>query len=215
MMKQNNSEEKKRIRLEIALLVSFITLLVGFVGGVVFSALVGGVVFSAFKMEDPTPATSDTMLSDKVDTEVMLTEDQQERIEALEQAAADAPENTDNWIALGNACFDNNLFEKAINAYEAALKQKPGNADVWTDLGVMYRRSNDPENAIAAFEKAQEVSPGHQISLLNIGIVRLYDLNDPKNALIAWEKLLEFDPEAVASGGMPIRDLVDSLKSQP
>lgn len=191
--------------METAIMVSFITLVAGFVGGV---------VFSAYKMETSLPTPSAVMVAGESETEPELTADQEKKIEALERAAAETPKNPDAWIALGNACFDYNLPEKAIVAYETALKLQPDNADVWTDVGIMYRRMGDSEKAVTAFEKAQDVSPGHEMSLLNMGIVRLHDLNDSAGALTAWQKLIQIDPSATTASGMPIWEIVDALKSQ-
>jgi cytochrome c-type biogenesis protein CcmH/NrfG len=204
-MEKGSQSSKKLVKMETVLLVSFITLIVGFVGGI---------VFSAFKMGNSIPSSAGMVSPEAQETRQTLTPEQMEEISNLEDAARQSPENAKAWIALGNASYDYNLPEKAIEAYETALALQPANADVWTDTGIMYRRKGDPEKAVALFEKAQEVSPGHEMSLLNAGIVRLHDLDDPAGALIAWEKLLEINPAATTAGGMPIRDFVDALKTQ-
>lgn len=204
-MEKSNPGKKKLVKFESAILTAFIALVIGFVGGI---------VFSAFKMEG-SPAGMSTMVnSGESVTQETLTGDQAEEIAALEKKAAQDPENPEGWILLGNACFDLGLTENAIRAYETALKYDPENADVWTDLGVMYRQNGEPEKAISSFEKAQAVSPGHEVSLFNKGIVLMHDLNDMAGAMAAWEELLKINPDAMTPGGMPVKDLVEKLKQQ-
>jgi len=204
-MKKNSSNQKKLVKFESAMLAAFIALVIGFVGGI---------VFSAFKMEGSPAGTSVMAGADETRTQETLTAEQENEIAALETAAAQTPESAEGWIALGNACYDYGLTEKAIHAYETALEHNPDNADVWTDLGVMYRRNEEPEKAVAAFDKAQSVSPGHEVSLFNKGIVLMHDLNDMAGALAAWEELLKINPDATTPGGMPVQDLVERLKEQ-
>lgn len=204
-MKKSNSDTKKVVKIESVILISFIALTIGFVGGI---------VFSAFKMEGATTGTSAMVGIDETHTHQELTSEQTNQIEILEKAAARTPENAEGWIALGNACFDLGMTEKAINAYETALKYHPENADVWTDLGVMYRQNGEPEKAVETFEKAQDVSPGHEVSLFNKGIVLMHDLNDTAGALEAWEELVKINSAATTPGGMPVKDLVENMKLQ-
>ena len=201
-MKKNNPDAGKHIKLESALLISFITLIVGFLGGI---------VFSAFRMETKLPATSGMVSGEQTAVETS-TPDNTQRIADLEKAAAKTPEDASAWIALGNACFDGNQPLKAIHAYETALKYQPENADVWTDLGVMYRRNEQPKEAVAAFDKAQAIDPKHEASLFNKGIVQMHDLNDAAGAAETWNKLLQINPDATTPSGMPIKDLVEKLK---
>lgn len=202
-MEKDSSDKKKLVKFESVILTAFIALVVGFVGGI---------VFSAFKMEG-SPAgtmvsTGESMIQEG------LTDDQAEEVAALENAAAQDPENAEGWIVLGDACFDFGLTEKAVHAYETALKYEPENADVWTDLGVMYRRNGEPEKAVSSFEKAQAVSPGHEVSLFNKGLVMMHDLNDMDGAMAAWEKLVKINPAAMTPNGMSIKDLVEKMKAQ-
>lgn len=204
-MEKSSLGKKKLVKIESAILTAFISLVIGFVGGI---------VFSAFKMEGSPAGMSAMVNSGETDTQETLTGDQAEEIAALEKAAAQDPENPEGWILLGNTCFDFGLAENAIHAYETALKYDPENANVWTDLGVMYRQNGEPEKAISSFEKAQAVSPGHEVSLFNKGIVLMHDMNDMTGAMAAWEELLKINPAAMTPGGMPIKDLVEKMKQQ-
>ena len=208
MKKKEKAPGERTIGLKTGVTFSLIALVVGFVGGI---------VFSAFKMDNTLPemsGMSGMMTTETSESGSDLTDEEKRQVEALTKAADAAPEDETAWIALGNICFDYNLNPEAILAYEKALAIQPDNADVCTDLGTAYRRNGEPQKALEYYEKAQRISPGHQMSLLNQGIVCLHDLNDPEGAIAAWEKLLAVNPEATTSGGMLIKNLVETLKSQ-
>lgn len=190
------------------LLVSFICLIAGFIGGVVFSAYKSG---SGVPVPSPIPqqpqpqATQDESIS----------EGQAKRLLALEKETAANPENVDAWTQLGNLYFDTNNFESAIRAYQKSLALKPDNANVQTDLGVMYRRSGKPQEAIKAFERASQIDPQHEIARFNRGIVLLHDLNDKEGALKAWQELVDINPAAMTPGGRPLSELINRLRQTP
>jgi cytochrome c-type biogenesis protein CcmH/NrfG len=151
-MNKNNTPGKKRlVKIESAVLTAFVALVIGFLGGI---------VFSAFKMDSGavSPGVM-TAAGDNHDHEE-VTEEIADKIALLENAASSDPGNLEGWVALGNACFDFNQYQKAIMAYQKALEIEPGNADIWTDLGVMYRRNEEPGNAIAAFERPRRFLQG-------------------------------------------------------
>lgn len=201
-MNKPNPTTKKLVKMESALLFTFIALIIGFLGGI---------VFSAFRMEN-SPMMPTAVVDNRSQSEQSVSDEHAAHISELEKAVAETPEDAIAWIDLGNAYFDHNLPEKAIHAYETALKFQPDNANVWTDLGVMYRRSDRPEKAIAAFDKAQDVDPEHQVSLLNKGIVQMHDLDDSAGAADTWSKLLDINPLATTQSGMLVKDLVEALK---
>lgn len=129
----------------------------------------------------------------------------------LEAAAAKNPTNSDNWVKLGNFCFDHDLPVKAVSAYERAVELKPMQIGVWSDLGVMYRRTKQFDKALDAFGHAAQLDPKHTVSRFNMGVVYLHDLNDRAGALKAWQDVLAIDPNAQAPNGKPVADLVKGL----
>ncbi len=143
-----------------------------------------------------------------------ITEEKKQEIAALEMETSANPKNVVTWIQLGNAYFDANQSEKAIQAYQKSLELDPKNANVITDMGVMYRRSGQPEKAVAAFEQAMAADPKHEISLFNKGIVLLHDLNDTEGAIKAWEVLIQLNPVYTTPTGQPIKEMVKSFKSR-
>lgn len=185
--------ESGGIKRETALLFVFITFVMGFLCGV---------VFSAYKLNtDIQPAAAPP--HNHAD---------EDHIGALEETVAKDPKNTEAWIELGNLLFDANKIDGAINAYETALNLQPDNANVLTDLGVMYRKKGQSKEALALFNKAQAVNPRHEVSLFNAGVVLMHDLNQPEEAKAAWKKLVQLNPSAKTPGGESVKELIEKMK---
>jgi cytochrome c-type biogenesis protein CcmH/NrfG len=170
-----------------------------------------GVVFSAFKTGSSVPVAPQTQPQQAVQ-EQSVSEEQAKQMITLEREVASDPDNGDAWTQLGNLYFDTKNFERAIRAYKKSLALNPNNANVQTDLGVMYRRTGQPQEAIKAFNKAIEIDVTHEISRFNKGIVLLHDLNDPTGALEAWEDLVKINPAAMTPSGQPISELINHFK---
>lgn len=115
------------------------------------------------------------------------------QIEELKGILKNNPQDLQTLIALGNAYFDTNQFDQAIEVYTQALKIDPQNANVRTDLGIMYRRKGDSDRAIAEFRRAAQDDPKHVNSRYNLGVVLLHDKGDLKGAISAWEDYLKIE----------------------
>ena len=172
----------------------FIALVIGFVGGV---------VFSAYKLGPQKAQPSATPPHDHAGDA---------HIDELKKIVEQDPNNVAVWIELGNHYFDGQNFDAAIDAYQSALKIAPDNANVWTDMGVMYRRKGDSQKALEAFGKAQEIDPNHEVSLFNTGVVLMHDLRKPEEARQIWEKLIQLNPEARTPSGQPIKEMLEKMK---
>ena len=200
--KGNSASVKK----ETMLIVAFICLVIGFIGGI---------AFSVYKDIPTLPATTGIQ-PPQMSQPQGPTSEQLKMIQHLEKETVENPQDNRAWIQLGNAYFDTNQFTSAIQVYLRALELHPDNADVWTDLGIMYRRNRQPDKAIEAFDKAISVDPHHEPSRFNKGLVLMHDLNDSNGAIKAWEGLVEINPDAIAPGGeQSIKQLLDKLKPHP
>jgi cytochrome c-type biogenesis protein CcmH/NrfG len=134
------------------------------------------------------------------------------RLSALRKEVSENPGNADAWTQLGNIFFDHGEVLQAIDAYKKSLEIEPKNANVLTDLGVMYRRNGEFHVAVEAFTRANTINPQHEVSLLNKGIVLLYDLKDTTGAVDAWENLIELNENVRLGTGQLITELIQSIK---
>lgn len=188
------------VKKETMLLIALIAVVAGFLGGIVFSVYYSGPEQSV-RSSAPGTASQDRA----------LTEQQANRILALEKEVTANPDNVDAWSQLGHVYFDTDNYPKAIKAYEKSLQLRPDDANILTDLGVMYRRNGQPDEALKAFDRAIKIDPGHEQSRFNKGVVLRYDLNDREGAIKAWEELLKINPAATLSDGRPLREAIKDL----
>lgn len=203
MKAKSDKDTTGYVKKETMLLISLLTLAIGFFIGVMFGIYRGGSAAPPSPAMPPRPAQTE-----QIDPEA------RSMVAALEQQAAEDPTNADLWIQLGNKAFDTNQLEKAIQAYNKALELTPNNANVWTDLGVMYRRSGKPEEALKAFDTAIAADPKHEVSRFNKGVVLLHDMNDTAGAIRTWEGLVAVNPLAMSPTGTSVDQMVQSMKAQ-
>jgi cytochrome c-type biogenesis protein CcmH/NrfG len=135
----------------------------------------------------------------------------QERVKALEAAAAQNAKDSQPRVQLGNMFFDAEQFSQAITWYEQAIKITPNDADVSTDLGVAYYYTNQPDRALAQFEHSLRVDPKHIKTLLNVGIVRAFGKQDLPGAAKAWQQVVDLSPNSPE--GQAAKKGLDGIKS--
>ena len=135
----------------------------------------------------------------------------QERVKALEAAAAQNAKDAQPRVQLGNMFFDAEQFSQAINWYEQAIKISPNDANLSTDLGVAYYYTNQPDRALAQFEKSLVADPRHIKTLLNVGIVRAFGKQDLPGAAKAWQQVVDLSPNSPE--GQAAKKGLDGIKS--
>ena len=205
MAKQKNTEGNF-VKMEITLIIALIALVVGFLGGIFYSAIQSGPTGRVQTSSAPAGPPQQQQQA-----QPNLSNEQAKSILSLEQEVAVNPTNGNAWTQLGHVYFDTGNFAKAIRAYEKSLELSPDNPNVLTDLGVMYRRNGQPGKAVEAFDKAIAIDPSHEQSRFNKGIVLRYDMNDREGAIKAWEDLLRDNPSATAPNGQPLSEAIKSL----
>lgn len=200
-MAATSKATKGYVKTENMFLFLLLSLAVGFVAGVVFSAYRSTSIPAA-----PTGANNTSVAS------APMTRQQQDTQAALIQATQTTPDNINAWTQLGHFYFDSAQYTKAIEAYEKSLALDDQRPDVWTDLGVMYRRSNNPDQAIVSFDRALKLNQNHEVARFNKGVVLMHDKKDTQAALGEWERLLQINPQAKAPNGQPLKTMVEELK---
>jgi cytochrome c-type biogenesis protein CcmH/NrfG len=206
MAKKDETPEIGYVKKETMFWVATITLVVGFLIGV---------VLTVYKSRSGLPVQSSPQGSQSAppsNSDQGSSVEMAARIIELEKQTAQNPQSAEAWIQLGHLYFDTDNYEKAIGAYQNSLALKPDNANVLTDMGVMYRRSGMPAEAIKAFSKAIAVDPRHEVSRFNKGIVLMHDLKDREGALKAWEGLLEINPLAMAPNDQSVDQLIQHYR---
>lgn len=118
-----------------------------------------------------------------------------DRIASLSQALERDRDNPTLWTALGNAYYDRESWEKAIESYENARRRQPKDPNLLSDLGAAYRNAGQLRRAVHYFEKARENGPDHWQSLLNLTLVHAYDLGDAEKAQRYFDELKRRYPE--------------------
>jgi cytochrome c-type biogenesis protein CcmH/NrfG len=202
-MAKKKSPEGNFVKKETMLVVALVALVVGFLGGVFYSAIQSG----------PTGNVQTTSAPPQQQQQQQpgLTGEQARAILNLEQEVSTNPTNGEAWTQLGHIYFDTNNFAKAIRAYEKSLELSPDDPNVLTDLGVMYRRNGEFEKALASFDRAITIAPSLEQPRFNKGVVLFYDLKDREGAIKAWEGLLKINPNASTPNGQPLSEAIKNL----
>ncbi len=116
-------------------------------------------------------------------------------IESLRAQITRDPENPRLWAALGNACYDADDWDHAVEAYEKALRKAPKDAAILSDLGAAYRNRGEFRRAISTFERARAADSNHWQALLNLVLVYAFDAKDPAAAERGLEELKRRYPD--------------------
>jgi cytochrome c-type biogenesis protein CcmH/NrfG len=118
----------------------------------------------------------------------------EKQAEPLLQKLQSRPDDPELLSSIGNAYYDGQQYDKAIDYYKRSLKIQPANVDVRSDMATCLWYKNDADAAIAEFEKSLKFNPQHASTLYNMGVVKWQGKGDPKGAVQAWEKLLQTNP---------------------
>ena len=141
--------------------------------------------------------------------QAMLLDDN--KVRALENMAAQRPQDAAVRAQLGNMYFDAERYADAIKWYEQAVALDPKDVNVSTDLGVCYYYTNQADRAVAQLSKSLDVDPKHTKTLLNLGIVRAFGKQDLEGAAEAWQRVIEIAPNT--DEGRAARQALDSMQS--
>lgn len=88
--------------------------------------------------------------------------------QAYRAAAAFAPEDADNWAAIGEAHTLAEEYADAADAYARAVRIDPARVTTWYNLGVTDVRLGDVSGAIRAFRETLRLEPQHARAMHNL-----------------------------------------------
>jgi cytochrome c-type biogenesis protein CcmH/NrfG len=109
---------------------------------------------------------------------------------------------------MGNAYYDAQRWQQAVEFYDRALKLDARNVDIATDAATAIWYMGQADQAIARFESVLRVAPNHANALFNLGVVRWQGKGDSRGAVQAWDRLLKSNPD------YPQREQVEALLSR-
>lgn len=115
--------------------------------------------------------------------------------ESLRAEITRDPENPRLWTALGNASYDAEDWDQAVDAYEKALRKAPKDAALLSDLGAAYRNRGEFRRAVATFERARAADPAQWQALLNLVLIHAFDEKDAAAAQRALDELRRRHPD--------------------
>ena len=183
------------------ILIAFVCLLVGFILGATVAILKTsrdskGVAFTGNPQEEGSV-------------------NREEDIRLAKSMLEKDPRDLQALVTLGDAYFDTDRYQEAIDAYSKALAVDPKNPDVRTDMGIMHRKLGQFDKAIQAFRQAARDQPLHINSRFNLGVVLKYDKNDFPGAIQAWEEFLKLEELLDSDDEKPImvRQEIESMKA--
>jgi cytochrome c-type biogenesis protein CcmH/NrfG len=183
------------------IVIAFVSLLVGFIIGATVAIL------KTSRASKGVASTGNPQEESSVNHE--------EDIQLAKSILEKDPKNLQALIALGNAYFDTDRYQGAIDAYSKALAIDPKNPDVRTDMGIMYRKLGQFDKALEAFRQAAQDQPMHVNSRFNLGVTLKYDKNDLPGAIQAWEEFLKLKPllDPDDERAIMVRQEIESMKA--
>ncbi|GEM_PF-664829 len=135
-----------------------------------------------------------------------------EQINQYKERLEANPKDREALIALGNANFDIQRFDKAKELYLRVLEIEPKNVLVRTDLASCYRNMGDVEQALKELNQVLSIDPKHENALYNLGVLLLNDKQDPKGAAETWERLIAAHPDTAYASDL--KKKIEELKTQ-
>jgi len=174
-----------------------VSLLIGFLGGV---------IFTVYKSPSITSQLAGT--GQQVSNQPNWTE----HIKHLEESVKDDPNNAEVWSQLANAYYKIEDYQRSINAYLKLIPMVNHKSGVYQDLGVVYRKDGQFKKSIETFEKAIADDPDNIQALFNIGVVQYHDLKDENAAKKTWKKVAAAQPDLQLATGQTIQQLLDALE---
>lgn len=110
----------------------------------------------------------------------------------------------EDYLARGNARFEEGKFGDAVIEYQKAVQKDPNFAEAYYRMGLAFERDNKPTEAFAAYRQTTEIAPDHLEALTRAADLALTRyLADPRRPRALYElieqaaeKLLERDPNS-------------------
>ena len=89
----------------------------------------------------------------------------------LKQVVKIKPNSADAHKSLGDAYFNLEKYEQAIEAYKEAVRNDPDDADAHKSIGISYSEAGRHEEAIEARKEAIRIDPDDAYAHIALGLV--------------------------------------------
>lgn len=134
------------------------------------------------------------------DTQALLEEIKgmtpQDRLRALKIRVDEGNPSKEIWFHLGNAYYETNNINGAIQAFESALEKDPKFFKAMVNLALMYDENESWAKAIETFERAAEIEPENPDVWSHLGNT-YYAQGKYHDAMSHYRMALSVDEDAV------------------
>jgi len=103
------------------------------------------------------------------------------------------PDYVESWTRMGNAYFNLNRTNEAVEAYQEIVNMRPDVPVSWMNLGNALYRAGRTEKAAEAFERAMKLRPLDENAWLSLGVT-YDDMGQTQRAIAAYKQAVELKP---------------------
>ena len=118
--------------------------------------------------------------------------DEKEKEELLKKIEED-PNNDTYYYNRGNASYDLNEYENAIESYNKAIELNPNNASYYNNRGITFNNLKKYKEAIEDYSEAIKLNPNYSLAYNNRG-VSFYNLKDYNKAIEDYNMAIKLNP---------------------
>ena len=118
--------------------------------------------------------------------------DKKEKEELLKKIEED-PNNDTYYYNRGNASYDLNEYENAIESYNKAIELNPNNASYYNNRGITFNNLKKYKEAIEDYSEAIKLNPNYSLAYNNRG-VSFYNLKDYNKAIEDYNMAIKLNP---------------------
>jgi cytochrome c-type biogenesis protein CcmH/NrfG len=137
----------------------------------------------------------------------------QKQIAKLESSSADAPDNVDLLLQLGDAYFLGQRYSQAARTFRAALRIEPGNPTATVRLAMVWHADGDTQRAARAIQAVLGKTPQNQEAHYSMAII-YFSGDKIDEAKAEWVTAAKLDPStAIGRRSQSFVDLLDGKQT--
>jgi tetratricopeptide (TPR) repeat protein len=180
------------------------------VSGLAFGVFVGYFLFQSLA-QVPMGASSEVATVTRPQPAQQRPQVDPQEVAALEQRAADNPDDAEVRIQIGVLYLGAGQYRQAADWLRQATQSDETNLHARNHLAVALAEMGRFDEAISEYETALALDPSHPQSLFGLGRVLLYGKKDVQRGIAVWDELIEVAPDSPEAQN--IREEVEALKT--